>query len=161
MKIIVATLIYLLALNLAGCATVPPEDLERAKSEGIPILITRVHPLSPNSAGGVNVEANLFNASNKRIKYVVLTLKPYNQVGDIAPSTIGGKINARIRKTGPIEPGSYSGGTWGNLWYNHSISCVELTDIRIEYMDGDIDRISGDKLSQALTSRIKESCSVE
>ena len=137
-------LVSLLPLLITGCAAVSTEDIERAKAESIPIIVSKLDTSRPNSAGGVDVEVNFMNTSNKTFKYVVLTVLPYNRVGDVAPSEIGRKTSARLSATGPIQPGQGAHSSiWSNIWYNHSIHCVELTGIELTYMNGSTERLVG------------------
>mgnify|MGYP003651933926 CR=1 FL=1 len=155
-------LVSLLALLLTGCAAVSLEDIERAKAEGTPILVSKLNISHPNSAGGVDVHVNFLNTSEKTLKYAVFTVLPYNKVGDVAPSEIGRKTFARLKDTGPVQPEQWSVNSyWSNTWYNHSIRCVELTRIDLTYMTGSTESIGGVKLSQALASSIDNTCVVQ
>ena len=91
---------------------------------------------TPNSAGGVDVEAAVVNATDKTFKYVILIVAPYNRVGDEVESDIGSKSDARLKLTGPVEPGSGDVYTWENVWYNYSISTVKIEGAEVIYMDG-------------------------
>ncbi len=155
-----ATIIGFIALFVSGCNTVPAQDIERAKSEGIPLLFTKVYASGPNSAGGVDTHAKFINTSNKSLKYVVFTVVPYNAVGDVAPSEIGRKTSARLKDTGPIGPGSGNGsGYWKNTWYNHSIRCIELVGVEITYMDGNTDSFIGDEIVRMMSTGTTNTCS--
>ncbi len=134
-------------LFLTGCAGPPKSGIERAKKKGIPLVVSRIEVKRPNSAGGVGVKISFTNTSNRTLKYVLFSVEPYNRVGDIAPSEIGGKTSVNLQSIGPIKPdefqGDYhtgfiimSGGGWSNVWYNHSIYCINLTRIDVTYMDG-------------------------
>lgn len=150
----------LLAVLFAGCSSVPTKEIERAKTEGVPVIINHLSSSIPNSAGGVNVYSNYFNTSDKTLKYVVLTVLPYNKVGDLAPSEIGRKTYTRIKDIGPIEPNGKGGGGWKNVWYNHSISCVKLTELEVTYMSGESESFRGAQLLKVLKSGISNSCEV-
>lgn len=91
-----------------------------------------------NSAGGVNVGIEwMYRNTEKDIKYIYFTLIPYNDVGDIQQSEIGGDSQFIGQATGPIQAeNEFMTMTWENAWYNHSISCVKITKVRVEYMDG-------------------------
>ena len=92
----------------------------------------------PNSAGGVDVGIDFKNSdSTKTIKYAVFVVTAYNSVGDEAPCSINGNATRRLKFTGPLAPGQYSGGNyWQTAWYNYSINTVSLKAVEIEYMDG-------------------------
>lgn len=109
----------------------------RARPPG-PLLIGVLSPDEPNSAGGVDVDFAVKNLDPRRtIKYLTLTVVPYNAVGDAVRSRIDGKSAATLRFTGPLAPGtteSYAG--WSTVWYNATISCIALRRMEVEYMDG-------------------------
>ena len=145
---------------LFGCIhhKISIQDIERAKTEGLPILINTLFTSYPNSVGGVDVEIRGKNISDKTFKYVYYNVMAYNNVGDIQSSEIGNKIVGRLKDTGPIKPNWLSYGTWGSVWYNNSIRCVELTSIEIIYMDGESVTIEGEKLKKSIVSSLKNSC---
>ncbi len=86
--------------------------------------------------GGVEVAIGLRNQSRKIIRYAYFTFIPYNAVGDAQRSSIGGTSTVRASFTGPLEAGEETNVTWRALWYNSTISCVRLTHIEVQYMDG-------------------------
>lgn len=152
--------VYLSAILMVGCATVTKEDIERAKARDVPVIISNVYPSSPNSAGGVDAHVKFINTSNQTLKYVVFSVMPYNEVGDVAPSRIGNKTPARLRDVGPINPGEGNGtGYWENVWYNHSIRCIEVTYVDVTYMSGKSERIGPD-LSKVMASGVSNSCTM-
>ena len=145
-------------LVLFGCYHLQDNpDFKRAKAYGLPIYVSHLEVYPPNSAGGVNVAIWIRNISERPFKYVYLTLKPYNRVGDLQSSEIGNHIRSSIKLTGPIKALGTEGGQYKNLWYNHSIRCAELVKIEIVYFDGDSTVITGEELSKA-TEPIKNSC---
>lgn len=154
--------LFCLTLLISGCATVPSADLERAKLEGIPVVVTNVRPSLPNSAGGVDVHVRFINTSSETVKYAVFTVEPYNGVGDVAPSQIGRKTSARLRETGPIQPGQGNGtGYWRNIWYNPTIRCVKLTGVVLTYMDDRRESFVGSDLPKVLSSAVNNTCAVQ
>jgi hypothetical protein len=95
----------------------------------------------PNSASGVGFFIRFTNADSRTIKYVVFSATPFNAVGDSVGSSIGGKQLLRVRLTGPIEPGALKESGWKPLWYNGSITSVEISAAEIEYIDGSTESI--------------------
>lgn len=106
------------------------------------LRISNLRAHDPNSAGGVDLSLSVENTSEKIIKYITITFRAYNAVGD--------RVNCQIRRssrfigqiTGPIEPTSQRYPNWTNAWYNYSIEYADITDISIEYMDGTIFNLS-------------------
>lgn len=93
----------------------------------------------PNSAGGVNVDIRVTPVGPGTVKYVVFDIVPYNSVDDAVSSEIGGKSTANLRFTGPLTSMT-TGKTVSarNVWYNSTISYVEIVAVELEYMDGTI-----------------------
>lgn len=147
---ITVTIIVIGCLLLTGCA--PLKEFERARAVGVPVLVEKLYSGYPNSAGGVDVHATFWNTSNQTLKYVVLTVLPYNRVGDIAPSEIWLKTDARLRFTGPIRPGQSNGlgARAVCVWYNHSIRSIKLSEVEVTYMSGETESFSGNEVSKLL-----------
>ncbi|MCL2837551.1 MAG: hypothetical protein FWE04_00560 [Oscillospiraceae bacterium] len=126
------------------------EDAQRARAErlrGI-VRVTDVRVSRPNSAGGVDLWVDWTNMSDRPIAYFDFTAVLYNAVGHRVNCDIGRTTNFRGRATGPFNRGQGNprGYHWRNAWWNNSGRSAILTEIRIEYMDGDRITISGDDL---------------
>ncbi len=118
------------------------------------IEIYEITTTTPNSAGGVGAHVQWQNISSETFKYIYFTAVPYNAVGDLQKSEIGGRCAIDLKSTGPINPGMpvdmrnvylyndrkdvsiYGGDYWENLWYNSSIRKAKITAVRIVLMDG-------------------------
>ncbi|MCW7552127.1 hypothetical protein NX722_05600 [Endozoicomonas gorgoniicola] len=139
---------------LTGCSSFVKVDhfgglkaFEKAYADPeVPILIGEFGTLSPNSAGGVNVQIQVLNTSPKTIKYITYWLTAYNRVGDSVPDKITKRSTKRVDYTGPLDPGAtnaqkelYGRNTttdyWENIWYNSSIRCATMDKVEITYMD--------------------------
>ena len=117
---------------------------------------TEGKPLVPGvSIGGVYVQLNSAagaepfiywkNDSGKVIKYVTFTAVPYNAVGDIVSSTIGGGTYERLLVTGPVGPAGEDLAERGNYYFVNNEKHVvivnsEDTD-RLFYYDDNYNRI--------------------
>jgi len=100
-----------------------------------------------DSAEGVDMRISWTNTSDKTIKYVHFYVVPYNAVGDPMYCDIRDYSRFDAYVTGPCEPGYegyykigdiYYGNLWEDVWYNGSISTIELVGIKIIYMDGSV-----------------------
>lgn len=91
---------------------------------------------SPNSAGGCEYNFAYWNLSKKTIKYGRWEGYVYNAVEDRVICDIKRTSLVRGKDTGPYEPFSLCGGTWGPIIYNYSALYVLITNINITYMDG-------------------------
>lgn len=148
--------------TMTACTPIADYTQEYAerKAAGVPLVIAYADTEGPNSAGGVDVRINALNVSSKTIKYLRYTVVPYNAVGDRVSGTIRRRSAARIFDTGPIAPDASSPpGVWDNVWYNSSIRCLEITRVRIEYMDGTSRTFtSRGSISNLMRSDIVNSC---
>ena len=70
----------------------------------------------------------------------------YNAVGDLIRDTITGKSTQRKYWTGPFEPGTTTNLT-ATGFYNSTFSNAVLTEIQIEFMDGEIITVSSKEYS--------------
>ncbi len=100
----------------------------------------------PNSAGGVDVTGLLTNTGDKTIKYITLRFIPYNAVNDAVFCDIKGVSQYGLQCTGPIAPNQFYAFYGANMWYNHSITRVEISKAEIEYMDGSTETIPGSQI---------------
>lgn len=100
----------------------------------------------PNSAGGVSVTGSFVNNSSKTIKYISIRFTPYNSVGDAVGCSIKNVSDYGLRCTGPIAPNATYSFFGENMWYNYSISSVEVTRADIQYMDGTEESILGSQI---------------
>lgn len=127
------------------------EALKSAQDKAREIIrVTKISKSAPNSAGGVDLFIGYRNMSEKVIKYATFTIVPYNKVGDVARSEIGGQSTFRAEDEGPHKKGEGIAGNynwyWENAWYTWSIDRLELTEISITYMDGTSVRMSGEEV---------------
>ena len=91
-------------------------------------------------AFGLNLE--FYNGFKKNIKYIDLTVRSYNRVGDPI-SDYFGKSVARPKVIGPLETDSSASVTFDDLFYDERdvISYLVITYMKITFMDGTIKEI--------------------
>lgn len=106
--------------------------------------------------GGVDVKIQILNPVKKKVKYAWFTLAAYNAVGDRTGDRIHGLKPITLKGVGPVE--QWEGGGWEfeHVWYNGTIDCVRITQIKIQYMDGSI-RVF-DKPNLVLAEGLGNSC---
>lgn len=103
----------------------------------------RLLKVTMGSFDGAGVEHGYFNATDKEIKYLTFVYVPYNKVGDQVQCTMSEKSEVSCELTGPIKPYCQSRVKWEALWYNPTVTKVELVRIYIKYMDGTEETIDG------------------
>ena len=104
--------------------------------DSCPVVLEEIYTITPNSAGGIDLVIYWKTYSQREIKYIYLYATPYNRVGDIEASEIGGKTTTCCRMVGPYDAGDGGRAEFENVWYNYSISETKINQIEIEYMDG-------------------------
>lgn len=118
------------------------------------IRIKSITTSKPNSANGVDLKIQWTNMSEKEIKYITFTAYPVNAVGDIVECTIRTKNKGQFKgqETGPIKKGegSKTGYVYENAWYNNTIVKAILMQVDIQYMDGSMVSLSGQKLDEVI-----------
>ncbi|MDA0685004.1 MAG: hypothetical protein O3A57_11390 [Bacteroidetes bacterium] len=105
--------------------------------KGIPLMLESVS-FTVNSAGGVEPRIIFTNISTKTFKYVTITLQAFNAVADPARGRFNGSNEFSLSLVGPIEPSSSTlyNGDRNPPFYNNVTSCLAVTSIVIDYMDG-------------------------
>ncbi len=124
--------------------TLYPGSVELKFSEGGGSYEGWTH--KPNAFDGVGVKHEVYNASDKRMKYITFVYIAYNSVGDVVSCKVSGKVEARGRLTGPVEPYEKTEVRWEALWYNPTIDKVELKEVIIQYMDDTEETIKGEDI---------------
>lgn len=113
-----------------------------------------------NSAGGVEIYAYIVNPKTSPIKYVKITAGIFNAVGDAVGSEIGGVHTKTMTLTGPVEneEGEVNV-TWKPQWYNHTASCVKISSVSVQFINGSISTYSGKNLKRAFKRTLDNDCS--
>ena len=148
--------IGLVSFLLAGCAGKGVDDshfggtanIKKAEStpDQTPILLAEYGTSRPDSAGGVDLQIEFTNTSEKTIKYVTFWATTYNRVGDKAYDRVGKGATKSLQYIGPMEPGYTNarkaafGGSktkryWDNVWYSTTLHVQLSTKLKSEYMD--------------------------
>lgn len=113
------------------------QKINTLAKDNIPVLIQSINVTGPNTVGGVGFEISGFLANERPVKYLRATVRPFNRVGDVQSSEVGGQSDFRIEVPGPFEEvyGSFKIGP-EIAWYNETIVCAEVKRFEVEYMDG-------------------------
>ena len=106
-----------------------------------PLYIIELKTSYPNTAGGVDLIAEVINTSNKAIKYITFTGYPINSVNDRCYCNIRKYSTVSPKGVGPIPPNDTGAYFFENLWYDGTISEYVPISIHIQYMDGSIKTI--------------------
>ena len=157
-KILLSLLLPIFFSCSAQMGALTPEMktyMAELNTQNVPFMIVNFVSDAPNSAGGVSVYTVPRITSPKTIKYVNFTVEPYNAVGDIQSGQIRNESKMTLEKVGPFTFGDkVTLWGWDNVWYNQTITCVELLSVDVEYMDGSKETYKGDTLSKVLAPEI-------
>lgn len=118
---------------------------ERISKVGSSILINSYDIDSINSAGGVDISIRFTNVSDKTIKYVKFDVIPYNRVYDITFSEIDGISKKTVTAVNFVKQYDTYTANFKNVWYNDTISEIEITGIEIIYADNTKSYVSDKK----------------
>ena len=102
------------------------------------IMLLEVTNLSyPDSAGGHACTVNIYNTSDKDIKYVTLSLTYYNTVDDPMYDDIRDTPSFLLQYTGVLKAKYETHVFWDNVMYNNQlVNSAKVNSIKIDYMDG-------------------------
>jgi hypothetical protein len=143
-------IVIVVLLFLPNCATMKDYQ-KQASDQETPLLITEYGQAGKTSSiGGVSYEFSYYNLSGKTIKYLNVSVTPFNLVGDVVSSATNGKKKAVLMQVGPIETDNKTSFLWENVWFNRKIVCIELNSIEISYTDGSNEILKKDELQKAL-----------
>ncbi len=146
------------------------QKIEKQKEDeltqkGIPLIIynLRFTNLEPYDEF-LDFEVDWKYINDKKVlKYIYFTVVPYNRVGDIVTHETTRNhyyLESEWKVTGPFESGEGSSIQCETSWYRTSyneITCIELTKVKVVYMDGSQYTYIND-LPNILDSDFKNSC---
>lgn len=85
---------------------------------------------------GTNLTFNVYNPTNKIIKYIWVSVIGYNPVNDIVVDRIKKKSAITVKAVGPIKPKESANYDFDYVWYSDLIETVKISQIKVLYMDG-------------------------
>lgn len=160
-------LITIILAMLSGCAG--SRDLSRtypriadAREAGHPIYIHHKLTSGANSVGGIDLWIRAAILGERTVKYVHFETLAYNAVGDRLSDDIRRSLRREAYATGPHRPNRIRNWRWKALWYNRSIKCIEIDEIRITYADDEEVTIERDEVDEIMShARRPNSCAVD
>lgn len=156
-----ASLAILGTVFVACAPAVTESATARALAANSPLVITRISASYPNSAGGIDVDVDAVNVSNRTIKYIRYTVELYNAVGDVVTDEISGSSTRRLLDTGPYRPGdSTAWGYWPTVFYNYAGRCVIVLSMSVTFADDSTVTIQGADLEASMNSPGMNRCDV-
>lgn len=113
-----------------------------------------------NSAGGVEPYAWIVNPKiDDDLKYVTITGRMFNAVGDPVRSSIDHRSTFSIRYTGPLSNAAGPDeAQWEPVGYNHSVKCLQVDSVLVEFMSRRKILFSGRRLTEAFHPAVNYKC---
>lgn len=109
------------------------DKIEKYKKRGIVVLDADVYDMGEYSdATGMRFE--VWNTSDKMIKYITINFVGYNAVDD--PVTSWGQKTITKRCIGPIEPGDTATYEFDYAWWTSIVEYAEIKSMVVEYKGG-------------------------
>lgn len=111
--------------------------LEKQKSVGLILINYSVEDVSEVTEG-VSVRFEVFNPTNKSIKYITFYVAGINPVGDVVYNLRQHSNISEFKGVGPIkqkESGNYE---WEYAWFTDVVETLKIIKVKVQYMDGTV-----------------------
>lgn len=121
-------------------------DFSGAKKSGIGIADFHINLSDLDEDYVTGFRGSFMNMSKKKIKYLYITVRAVNAVGDLVTSKTATAI-------GPIlsnEVGSYS---FESLFFTKIVESIRITSLKIKYFDGTVKIINGPLLKASFLEK--------
>lgn len=135
-----------------------PSAAEDAFNNGY--FLTDVGIWEVDSAGGVEPYIYVVNAKKtETLKYLTLTVRFFNAVGDVVSSEIGGYRSFSIEFTGPLKnQDGPQKAVWEPVAYANTADCMHVDSVKVTFMSGKSEKFSGKNLHNAFKPGVKFRC---
>jgi hypothetical protein len=111
--------------------------LEKQKSVGIILMNYSVEDVS-EVTDGVTAMFEVFNPTNKSIKYVTFYVSGINAVGDKVYNIRQQNNISEFRGIGPIKSNESASYEWEYAWFTDVVETLKINKVKIQYMDGSV-----------------------
>ncbi|RLD21072.1 MAG: hypothetical protein DRI69_04895 [Bacteroidetes bacterium] len=102
-----------------------------------PIRVKACSPFGNDFAKSVNVQVLFDYYGPTTIKYMWFTVAPYNDKGQKLKCNAKGHSSYTFEIMGPFRNSKITNDvSWDEIWKNPNVSCVKLTKLKVEYVDG-------------------------
>ena len=109
--------------------------IEKQRAVGIILLDYSVEDVS-EVTDGVTAKFEVFNPTNKVIKYVTFYVFGINPVGDYVYNVRQYSNISEFRGVGPIKPKESANYEWEYAWFTDVVEKLKIIKVKIQYMDG-------------------------
>ncbi len=109
--------------------------LDNQKSAGIILMNYSVEDVS-EVTDGVTAKFEVFNPTNKTIKYVTFYVSGINAVGDKVYNIRQQSYVSEFKGVGPIKSKESASYEWEYAWFTDVVETLKIIKVKIQYMDG-------------------------
>jgi hypothetical protein len=109
--------------------------LDNQKTVGVILMNYSVEDVS-EVTDGVTAKFEVFNPTNKTIKYVTFYVSGINAVGDKVYNIRQQNYISEFRGVGPIKTNESANYEWEYAWFTDVVETLKIIKIKIQYMDG-------------------------
>lgn len=106
--------------------------LKSCKPKGLAVLGWKIFDESEYTEG-TSIKFDVYNPTNKVIKYIWFTVIGYNAVDDIIYKS--GKQTTTVKCIGPIDPSSNASYSFKYVWMTDLVERAKIASITVKYMD--------------------------
>jgi hypothetical protein len=110
--------------------------ISKTKKPGLTLIDWSFYDMSEYTSG-TGIKFDVYNPTNKTIKYIWFQFKGLNAVGDpVSSKMYGNNTIIKVKGIGPIEPETSATYDFKYAWHSDLVDKVKLMSITIQYMDG-------------------------
>lgn len=108
----------------------------------IGLVITKKDYAYEEYSDAFGLSLDFYNGYNKQIKYIDITVRPYNRVGDLTKDDFGRDVK-RVQVIGPLNKKSISEVTFKNMFWDERdiINRIVITYMKVTFMDNTVKEI--------------------
>lgn len=117
--------------------------IDGCKSKGLTILEWSYYDESEYTEG-TSVKINIYNPTQKVIKYLWFTFIGFNPVGDKVVDMRRG-LNITMKGVGPIKPGESGTYEYSYVWFTDIVETARIASIKVQFMDGTFKTVTNPK----------------
>jgi hypothetical protein len=127
-------------------------------SASSPLRVTLAQTLPASTVGGVGQTLAVINVSADAYHQLEVVFIPYDRYGRRQTSDIDDVGEVQIPLNTHLFPEQEVINTWPDVWFNHSIVCVEIDRLRITYSDGSRRVYRKDAVDDMLADQVLNDC---
>lgn len=109
--------------------------IKQQQAVGIILLDYSIEDVS-EVTDGVTAKFEVFNPTNKTIKYLTFYVSGINPVGDAVYNVRQHSNISEFKGVGPIKPNESAYYEWEYAWFTDVVETLKIKKVKIQYMDG-------------------------